>query len=142
MKHMNWCHHGTSESVIFLFFLLRMNVNATDSDDDIGFRRSKRSRADFRPPGGATSDDDGDGPMLSSPGRSQQGHSRDDVPMTDQTDDDPYEVLLSLPLSLYIYHGFYLFHLESIISFVFFNNVYRMILMLRARTICIVSKEH
>ncbi|KAJ0969281.1 hypothetical protein J5N97_022158 [Dioscorea zingiberensis] len=62
-----------------------------DSDDDIGFRRPKRSRADFRPPGGAISDDDGEGPMLSSPGRSQQGHSRDDVPMTDQTDDDPYE---------------------------------------------------
>lgn len=31
--------------------------------------------------------------MQSSPGRSQRGHSRDDVPMTDQTDDDPYEVL-------------------------------------------------
>ncbi|KAG4181743.1 hypothetical protein ERO13_A09G002700v2 [Gossypium hirsutum] len=52
----------------------------TDDDND---RPSKRTRADFRP-------DDTDG-MQSSPGRSQQGHSRDDVPMTDRTDDYPYE---------------------------------------------------
>ncbi|KHG13490.1 DNA replication licensing factor mcm2 [Gossypium arboreum] len=53
-----------------------------DIDDDNN-RPSKRTRADFRP-------DDTDG-MQSSPGRSQQGHSRDDVPMTDRTDDYPYE---------------------------------------------------
>ncbi|KAA3456140.1 DNA replication licensing factor MCM2-like [Gossypium australe] len=53
-----------------------------DTDDD-NYRPSKRTRADFRP-------DDTDG-MQSSPGRSQQGHSRDDVPMTDRTDDYPYE---------------------------------------------------
>ncbi|TYG52123.1 hypothetical protein ES288_D09G003100v1 [Gossypium darwinii] len=53
-----------------------------DTDDD-NYRPSKRTRADFRP-------DDIDG-MQSSPGRSQQGHSRDDVPMTDRTDDYPYE---------------------------------------------------
>ncbi|KAG1370239.1 DNA replication licensing factor MCM2 [Cocos nucifera] len=62
-----------------------------DTDEDINYRRPKRFRADFRPPGGARSDDDADGAMQSSPGRSQRGHSRDDVPMTDQTDDDPYE---------------------------------------------------
>ncbi|MQL74419.1 hypothetical protein Taro_006803 [Colocasia esculenta] len=63
---------------------------AADTDDDISIRRPKRHRADFRPPGGARSDDDGDA-MQSSPGRSQRGHSRDDVPITDQTDDDPYD---------------------------------------------------
>lgn len=62
-----------------------------DTDDEVTIRRSKRHRADFRPSGGARSDDDGDA-MQSSPGRSQRGHSRDDVPMTNQTDDDPYEV--------------------------------------------------
>lgn len=61
-----------------------------DTDEDINFRRPKRSRADFRPPGDARSYDDTDA-MQSSPGRSQRGHSRDDVPMTDQTDDEPYE---------------------------------------------------
>ena len=60
-----------------------------DTDDD-NYRPSKRSRADFRPPAAARSYDDADA-MLSSPGRSR-GHSRDDVPMTDQTDDDLYEV--------------------------------------------------
>ncbi|XP_008798359.1 DNA replication licensing factor MCM2 [Phoenix dactylifera] len=62
-----------------------------DTDEDINYRRPKRFRADFRPPVGARSDDDADGATQSSPGRSQRGHSRDDVPMTDQTDDDPYE---------------------------------------------------
>ncbi|OMO57142.1 Mini-chromosome maintenance, DNA-dependent ATPase [Corchorus capsularis] len=57
-----------------------------DTDDD-NYRPSKRSRADFRPPAAARSYDDTDG-MQSSPGRSQQGHSRDDVPMTDRTTDD------------------------------------------------------
>uniref|UniRef100_A0A1D1ZG74 DNA replication licensing factor MCM2 n=1 Tax=Anthurium amnicola TaxID=1678845 RepID=A0A1D1ZG74_9ARAE len=61
-----------------------------DTDEDVGIRRPKRYRADFRPPAGARSDDDGDAPH-SSPGRSQRGHSRDDVPFTDQTDDDPHE---------------------------------------------------
>ncbi|GMY26690.1 DNA replication licensing factor MCM2 [Fagus crenata] len=55
-----------------------------DTDDD-NYRPSKRSRADFRPPTAPRSYDDTDG-MQSSPGRSQR-----DVPMTDQTDDDPYE---------------------------------------------------
>lgn len=62
----------------------------TDTDDD-NYRPSKRSRADFRPPPVPRSYDDNDG-MQSSPGRSQRGHSREDVPMTDQTDDDQYEV--------------------------------------------------
>ncbi|GLT72172.1 hypothetical protein SLA2020_441270 [Shorea laevis] len=60
-----------------------------DTDDD-NYRPSKRARADFRPPAGPRSHDDTDG-MQSSPGRSQRGHSREDVPMTDQTDDDPDE---------------------------------------------------
>ncbi|GAV82593.1 MCM domain-containing protein/MCM2_N domain-containing protein [Cephalotus follicularis] len=54
-----------------------------DTDDD-NYRPSKRSRADFRPPAAPRSYDDTDG-MQSSPGRSQ------DVPMTDPTDDYPYE---------------------------------------------------
>ncbi|KAI3898319.1 hypothetical protein MKX03_002976 [Papaver bracteatum] len=58
-----------------------------DTDEDISYRRTKRSRA--RPPEPRSYDDDG---TPSSPGRSQGGgHSRDDVPMTDQTDDEPYE---------------------------------------------------
>ncbi|KAK4413531.1 DNA replication licensing factor MCM2 [Sesamum alatum] len=60
-----------------------------DTDDD-NYRPSKRTRADFRPPTTPRSMDDTDG-MRSSPGRSQQGNSREDVPMTDQTDDDPYD---------------------------------------------------
>ncbi|KAA8532264.1 hypothetical protein F0562_032296 [Nyssa sinensis] len=59
-----------------------------DTDDD-NYRPSKRSRAGFRPPHPARSYDDTDA-MQSSPGRSR-GHSRDDVPMTDQTDYEPYE---------------------------------------------------
>ncbi|KAJ1256440.1 hypothetical protein BS78_K026400 [Paspalum vaginatum] len=64
-----------------------------DTDEDINFRRPKRHRASFRPPSGPRtprSDDDGDGGTPSSPGRSQRG-MYSDVPMTDQTDDDPYE---------------------------------------------------
>ncbi|XP_042503270.1 DNA replication licensing factor MCM2 [Macadamia integrifolia] len=61
-----------------------------DTDEDGNYRPPKRSRADFRPPRGPRSYDDADG-MQSSPGRSQRGHSRDDVPITDQTDDEPYE---------------------------------------------------
>ncbi|KAK3021098.1 hypothetical protein RJ639_045482 [Escallonia herrerae] len=60
-----------------------------DTDDD-NYRPSKRTRADFRPPSTARSFDDADA-MQSSPGGSQRGASREDVPMTDQTDDDPYE---------------------------------------------------
>ncbi|KAJ8759389.1 hypothetical protein K2173_006909 [Erythroxylum novogranatense] len=60
-------------------------LHDNDTDDD-NYRPSKRSRADFRP----RSFDDADG-IQSSPGMSQRGHSRDDVPMTDQTDDYPYE---------------------------------------------------
>ncbi|BBN68906.1 minichromosome maintenance MCM2/3/5 family protein, partial [Prunus dulcis] len=48
---------------------------------------SKRAMADFGPP---RIYDDNDG-MQSSPGRSQHGYSREDAPMTDQTDDDGYE---------------------------------------------------
>ncbi|KAF6134041.1 hypothetical protein GIB67_038332 [Kingdonia uniflora] len=61
-------------------------LNDPDTDEDNNDRRRKRSRADFRAP----RDEDTDA-MQSSPGRSQQGHSRDDIPMTDQTDDEPYE---------------------------------------------------
>ncbi|KAI3916939.1 hypothetical protein MKW98_014400 [Papaver atlanticum] len=58
-----------------------------DTDEDISYRRTKRSRV--RPPEPRSYDDDG---TPSSPGRSQGGgHSRDDIPMTDQTDDEPYE---------------------------------------------------
>ncbi|KAK3015217.1 hypothetical protein RJ639_006855 [Escallonia herrerae] len=60
-----------------------------DTDDD-NYRPSKRTRADFRPPSTARSFDDADA-MQSSPGGSQRGGSREDVPTTDQTDDDPYE---------------------------------------------------
>lgn len=60
----------------------------SDTDEE-SYRPSKRTRADFRPAGTPGSDTDG---MASSPGRSQRGNSRDDIPMTDQTDDDPYDV--------------------------------------------------
>ncbi|KAI4336450.1 hypothetical protein L6164_014975 [Bauhinia variegata] len=60
-----------------------------DTDDD-SYRPSKRARADFRPPNNLRSDDDVDG-LRSSPGRSQGGHSREDIPMTDQTEDDRYD---------------------------------------------------
>lgn len=63
-----------------------------DTDDDDYSRPSKRTRADFRPP---TTPDDTDN-MPSSPVRSQRGNSRDDIPMTDQTDDDPYDVWFPL----------------------------------------------
>lgn len=61
----------------------------------MNFRRPKRHRASFRPPSGPrTPRSDDDGATPSSPGRSQRGmYSGGDVPMTDQTDDDPYEVL-------------------------------------------------
>ncbi|MCL7034055.1 hypothetical protein MKW94_030662 [Papaver nudicaule] len=60
-----------------------------DTDEDISNRRTKRSRV--RPPVEPRSVDDLDG-TPSSPGRSQGGgHSRDDIPMTDQTDEEPYE---------------------------------------------------
>ncbi|GAB2225414.1 hypothetical protein Droror1_Dr00006206 [Drosera rotundifolia] len=60
-----------------------------DEDDD-DYRPSKRTRADFRPSAAARGNDDSD-PYQSSAGRSQPGHSREDVPMTDATDDDPYD---------------------------------------------------
>ncbi|CAO2823331.1 unnamed protein product [Amaranthus hypochondriacus] len=59
-----------------------------DTDDD-NFRPSKRSRADNRAPVGRSYDDTD--AEQSSPGRSQHGHSREDVPMTDPTDDEPFE---------------------------------------------------
>lgn len=71
-----------------------------DTDDD-NYRPSKRSRADFRPPTTARNDDDTDA-MQSSPGRSQRGHSREDVPMTDQTDYEQYEVSNSPYLLYYV----------------------------------------
>lgn len=70
----------------------------TDTDDDTNIRRPKRFRADFRPPARGRNDDT-EGGSQSSPGRSQQGHSREDVPMTDQTDDDPYEVVYTFLFS-------------------------------------------
>ncbi|XP_010522980.1 PREDICTED: DNA replication licensing factor MCM2 [Tarenaya hassleriana] len=61
-----------------------------DNDsDDWNYRPSKRSRADFRPPVAPRGNGDPDG-TPSSPGGSQPG-SRDDIPMTDQTDDYPDE---------------------------------------------------
>ncbi|KAL0386128.1 UNVERIFIED_CONTAM: DNA replication licensing factor MCM2 [Sesamum radiatum] len=60
----------------------------SNTDDD-NYRPSKRTRADFRPPTTPRSMDETDG--MRSPGGSQQGNSRDDIPMTDQTDDDPYD---------------------------------------------------
>lgn len=79
----------------------KLTFLVADTDDD-NYRPSKRTRADFRPPSTARSFDDTDA-MQSSPGRSQRGHSREDVPMTDQTDDDPYEVSsLLLALSFFL----------------------------------------
>ncbi|XP_071929119.1 DNA replication licensing factor MCM2 isoform X3 [Coffea arabica] len=60
-----------------------------DTDDD-NYRPSKRTRADFRPPTAPRSFEDTDA-MQSSPHRSQPANSREDVPMTDPTDDDPFE---------------------------------------------------
>ncbi|CAN4090249.1 unnamed protein product [Withania somnifera] len=58
-----------------------------DTDDD-NYRPSKRTRADFRPAPRGFDDTD---TVPSSPGASQRVNSSQDVPMTDQTDDDPYE---------------------------------------------------
>lgn len=60
-------------------------LHDNDTDDD-SYRPSKRSRADFRPPRSYDDVDTDDG-LQSSPGRSQSRHSREDVPMTDQTED-------------------------------------------------------
>lgn len=60
-------------------------LHDNDTDDD-SYRPSKRSRADFRPPRSYDDADTDDG-LQSSPGRSQSRHSREDVPMTDQTED-------------------------------------------------------
>ncbi|KAL9254469.1 DNA replication licensing factor MCM2-like protein [Drosera capensis] len=61
-----------------------------DQDEDYDdYRPSKRTRTDFRPSTAARANDDSD-PYQSSPARSQPGHSREDLPMTDATDDDPY----------------------------------------------------
>ncbi|KAL9691271.1 hypothetical protein QQ045_011691 [Rhodiola kirilowii] len=61
-----------------------------DTDDE-NYRPPKRSRDD-RPSHVGRDNDDPDA-TPSSPGRSQGHHSRDDVPMTDPTDDDPYEAV-------------------------------------------------
>lgn len=92
----------------------------TDDDND---RPSKRTRADFRP-------DDIDG-MQSSPGRSQQGHSRDDVPMTDRTDDYPYEVQTSPQ-----HYSFRIFKLRLTLLVIF-----RMMMMTKLSLRCIGFKE-
>ncbi|KAK4762911.1 hypothetical protein SAY86_008679 [Trapa natans] len=60
-----------------------------DTDDD-SYRPTKRHRADFKPPTRPRANDDTDNTQ-SSPGRSQRGYTREDVPMTDQGDDDQYE---------------------------------------------------
>ncbi|KAK9707021.1 hypothetical protein RND81_07G167600 [Saponaria officinalis] len=59
-----------------------------DTDED-SYRPPNRSRAGLRNAGVGPSQDDTDAEQ-SSPGRSQPGHSREDVPMT-PTDDDQYE---------------------------------------------------
>lgn len=74
----------SSHTVLSAKFFLTLVLLVADTDDD-NYRPSKRTRADFRPP------NDSDG-IPSSPGRSQRGNSREDVPMTDQTDDDRDEV--------------------------------------------------
>lgn len=78
---------------------LNDEVSFISETDDDNYRPSKRTRADIRPPNTPRSMDDTDG-MPSSPVRSQRGDSRDDVPMTDQTDDDPYDVYISLVSNL------------------------------------------
>ncbi|RRT55855.1 hypothetical protein B296_00027311 [Ensete ventricosum] len=83
--------------------VLKRHVSVADMDDDINFRRPKRFRADFRPPAGGRSEDDTEGSTQSSPGRFQRGHSRDDVPVTDQTDDDQYECSLEIDYKQFIY---------------------------------------
>lgn len=70
-----------------------------DTDDD-NYRPSKRTRADFRPPGSRRNHDDDADAMQSSPRRSQEGPFREDVPTTDQTDDEPFEVFNFL---IYLY---------------------------------------
>lgn len=68
--------------------MLIIEFSISDTDDD-SHRPSKRARADFR--ASLPSDDD----LQSSPGRSR-GHSREDVPMTDQTEDDRDDVQSTL----------------------------------------------
>ncbi|CAM8902433.1 unnamed protein product [Rhodiola kirilowii] len=73
-----------------------------DTDDE-NYRPPKRSRDD-RPSHVGRDNDDPDA-TPSSPGRSQGHHSRDDVPMTDPTDDDPYEDQDDDDYSLYTVQG-------------------------------------
>ena len=87
---------GVQDFHVSYCILRSLFFHVADTDEDMNFRRPKRHRTSFRPPSGPRtprSDDDGDGATPSSPGRSQRGYSGGDVPMTDQTDDDPYEVL-------------------------------------------------
>lgn len=78
----------------------------TDTDDD-SYRPSKRTRANFRPPGGggggsppsspgdeAGGDDGGGGGRRGGRGRGGNDDTDPptDIPMTDQTDDDLYDV--------------------------------------------------
>ncbi|XXG72740.1 hypothetical protein AAC387_Pa07g1770 [Persea americana] len=60
-----------------------------DTDDDMNYRRPNRHRADLRPP--RASHEDTGGGTSSSRATSQPGHSRDEVPMTDQTDEEHSE---------------------------------------------------
>ncbi|KAL9342226.1 hypothetical protein Peur_065551 [Populus x canadensis] len=58
-------------------------LHDNDTDDD-SYRPSKGSKADFRPPK-SYDDVDIDDDLQSSLGRSHRSHSREDVPMPDQT---------------------------------------------------------
>ncbi|CAN6483836.1 unnamed protein product [Victoria cruziana] len=58
-----------------------------DTDEDQQMRPRRRFRADGRRPPAST--DDTDGAMQSSPGHPPRWPPRDDIPMTDQTEDEP-----------------------------------------------------
>ncbi|XP_031495177.1 DNA replication licensing factor MCM2 [Nymphaea colorata] len=60
-----------------------------DTDEDQHMRPRRRLRVDGKRP--AASTDDTDGAMQSSPGHPPRWLPRDDTPMTNQTDDEPYE---------------------------------------------------
>lgn len=71
--------------------MMRKDFVISDTDDDMNYRRPNRHRADLRPP--TASHEDTGGGTSSSRATSQPGHSRDEVPMTDQTDEEHSEVL-------------------------------------------------
>lgn len=97
----------------------------TDTDDD-SYIPSKRTRANFWPPGGAP------GSPPSSPGFETGGDGGDDggggggnddtdpptdIPMTDQTDDDLYEVRGFYFISDYVLHSSSIIIISSYYSF-------------------------